>query len=307
MAHMLLASKVATMMGRKFEEGDWAYVYCNAKGIPVRGWSNLNIDVMHQGFGVEHKMLCVRSDKSIKEYCGTSLMHPAATRSIRIPSTKGNPTRVAREVLRQYAELIQERRKKLAQDAPDVKPDLRTGWLLWQEGLREFLYFEHKMVEPDPDDYYAVWKESGGGSRKTSKNLWVYEKDTERKRYSITTVAGAKIQPYFDIPPPNDPYFRVQGEEIEAGLVRIWVTSTTALLLQQKLGNLEKDTISSAILKAIEAAMKLQEADKRQPASPHDMAKPIFISREAYEALANVYPGVSDEHRMQLFVRSIME
>jgi hypothetical protein len=53
-AHMLLASQVATMMGRKFEEGDWAYVYCTAKGIPVRGWSNLNIDVMHQGLGVEH-------------------------------------------------------------------------------------------------------------------------------------------------------------------------------------------------------------------------------------------------------------
>lgn len=57
-AHTLLAAKVAYMMGRKFEEGDWAEVYCKAKGIPVKGWSNLNIDIMHDGLGVKHKMLC---------------------------------------------------------------------------------------------------------------------------------------------------------------------------------------------------------------------------------------------------------
>ena len=44
------------MMGRKFEEGDWADVYCTAKNIPNRGWSNLNIDVIYNGLGVEHKM-----------------------------------------------------------------------------------------------------------------------------------------------------------------------------------------------------------------------------------------------------------
>ena len=30
-AHQLLAMKVAFMMGRKLEEGDWADVYCGAK------------------------------------------------------------------------------------------------------------------------------------------------------------------------------------------------------------------------------------------------------------------------------------
>ncbi len=49
MLHRLLAAKVARMMGRKLEEGDWAEVYCRAKAIPNRGWSNLNIDVMHEG------------------------------------------------------------------------------------------------------------------------------------------------------------------------------------------------------------------------------------------------------------------
>jgi hypothetical protein len=87
-AHALLAARVATMMGRKFEEGDWSYVYHTAKNIPPSGWSNLNIDVMHKSLGIEHKMLCVQSKKSIKEHCGTSLMHPAATRSIRVPSTE---------------------------------------------------------------------------------------------------------------------------------------------------------------------------------------------------------------------------
>ena len=85
LVHFSLAAKVATMLGRKFEEGDWAEVYCKVKGIPDTGWSNLNIDVAHQGLGVEHKMLCVKSNKKIKEYCGTTLMHPSATRSIRIP------------------------------------------------------------------------------------------------------------------------------------------------------------------------------------------------------------------------------
>ena len=91
-AHKFLASRVSIMMGRKFEEGDWNYIYCNAKDIPSIGWSNLNIDIMYRGLGVEHKMLCVKSNKPIKEYCGTSPMHPSMTRSIRIPSTSGNPT-----------------------------------------------------------------------------------------------------------------------------------------------------------------------------------------------------------------------
>lgn len=45
--HRLLGSKVAFMMGRKFEEGDWTEVYCKAKGIPYTGWSNLKLDVVH--------------------------------------------------------------------------------------------------------------------------------------------------------------------------------------------------------------------------------------------------------------------
>lgn len=55
-ARLYLATQVADMMGRKFEEGDWSKVYCAAKGIPLSPWSNLSIDVTYGNLGVEHKM-----------------------------------------------------------------------------------------------------------------------------------------------------------------------------------------------------------------------------------------------------------
>jgi len=304
-AQILLASRVATMMGRKLEEGDWSYVYHSAKGFPLSGWSNLNIDVVHGNLGVEHKMLCVKSEKTIKEYCGLTLMHPAATRSIRILSTEGDATEAARDVLTQYAELIRQRTKAVSSNAPAVEPDMRTGWLLWQESLKEFLYFEERMLAPNPHEYWAEWKESGGGSRKSSRNLWVYEIATGRKRYSITTTAGAKIQPYFDVPAPNDPnlyYFRVQGEEVAEGFTRVWVTATTAILLERTLGSLDTDTISQAILQATQEITQM-ETKEGGTSSSEDVAKPIIITTSAYDALSHCFDGVSDEHLMQLFVR----
>jgi hypothetical protein len=85
-AKLLLATQVASMMGRKLEEGDWSSVYCKAKNIPDVGWSNLHIDVSYQGFGLEMKLLRIAdlNGKPLKSVCGETLMHPAATRSIRI-------------------------------------------------------------------------------------------------------------------------------------------------------------------------------------------------------------------------------
>ncbi len=234
-------------------------------------------------------------------------MHPAATRSIRVSSAKGDPTKIAQEVLRQYSELIQRRRQKVAENVPGAEPDMRIGWLLWQESLKEFLYFEEEMLEPNPDDYWAEWKESGGGARKTSRNLWVYEVETGRKRYSITTTAGAKIQPYFDVPPPKDPnlyYFCVQGEDLKNGLVRVWVTCTTALLLKQLFGDLDKDTISTAIINAASTLAQIEE-ERDKSAARFDLAEPILITVEAYKSLLEAFAGVSDEHRIQLFARYI--
>ena len=297
-AHNLLASKVASMMGRKFEEGDWADVYCKAKSIPNTSWSNLNIDVAYKGLGVEHKMLCMKKKKVIREHCGTTLMHPSATRSIRIPDMD-DATECAKDVLGQYAELISQRREKVRENAPSgSEPDMRTGWLLWQDSLRQFLYFEEEMVEPNPEDYYSVWRESGGGARKRSRNLWVYDKETERKRYSITTSAGAKIQPYFDVPSPEEEYlyvFIVQGEQLVDGRIRVWITRTTSMLLESLIGSLDEEAIGDAIMTAIPDS---EDVDAKGDWKK-DIAVPVELSEGVYQTLCEKFPGISDEHMFQ--------
>ncbi|MGC1270001.1 MAG: hypothetical protein WA842_05315 [Croceibacterium sp.] len=100
-ANILLASRVSEMMGRKLEEGDWSQVYCAAKGIPLAGWSNTDIDVMFGHLGIEHKAICRKAMQPIKDSCGTTIMHPAGTRAIRIPAEE-DATKAARDVLRQY-------------------------------------------------------------------------------------------------------------------------------------------------------------------------------------------------------------
>ena len=301
----MLATHVAFMMGRKLEEGDWSQVYCRAKGIPERGWSNLNIDVMYRGLGVEHKALRRPSDAPLESVCGTRLMHPAATRSIRISSTDQDANEAMGEVLTQYADLLNTRRDKLKEDAPDKEPDLRTGWLIWESALRDFLYFEEETIPPNPSDYFAEWHESGGGTRKASKNLWVYEKVTGDKRYSITTSAGAKIQPYFDVPPPNDSNlynFRVQGEEIGPGLVRIWVSAATARELETIVGNLTPQNLELVIANAASASADVDAAQT----PGHEEAKVLVITSESYGLLTATFPtAVSDEHVMQLLVRRL--
>lgn len=348
-AHQLLASRVATMMGRKFEEGDWSGAYCAAKGIPSGAWSNLQIDVMHGNLGVEHKMLCVRSDQGIRSACGLPHMHPAGTRAIRIPR-ETDATKAARDVLGQYALMIQRRAEflrvlnryhhgALSRDAAaaalmqvypiakvqaayrllpeqpkaiekkftDAEPDMRTGWLLWQEALREFLYFEERTQPPNPADYYAEWNDSGGGRRRTSRNLWVFEKKTKRKKFSITTDAGAKIQPYFTVPAPDDPnlyYFVVQGEVLGSGMVRIWLTEITAAYLRKVLGELSSEALSERIIQQAGTAVREEGTVAKAFA---DAAVPFTISVAAYNALKEAFLGVSDEHMMQLFLKSLKE
>ena len=290
------------MMGRKFEEGDWAEVYSAAKGIPSQGWSNLNIDIMHNGLGVEHKMLCYRSNVDLADAFGRTLMHPAATRSIRIPEGIEDPDKAMGMIFRQYADLIRQRTEKVRETAPRGKrPDMRTGWLLWQESLRQFLYFEVRMEAPRPEDHYAQWRETHGGARKGSRNLWVFEKATGRKRYSITTAAGAKIQPYFDVPPPNDRHvylFTVIGEVVGTDRVRLWVADATYRELTRLLGQPETERLSEFILRKLPegtvsvARLKMHE----QP------VKCLALSLQAYSRLKAAFPGKSDDHSLQLFL-----
>jgi hypothetical protein len=178
---------------------------------------------------------------------------------------------------------------------------MRTGWLLWQEKLRQFLYFEEPMAVPDADDHTGKWVESGGGGRKASRNLWIYEKATGKKRYSVTTSAGAKIQPYFDVPPPSDPNLYiiiVIGEVIMGGMVRCWLTHTTWHDLEQLLGTVNSETVTRAIQENI-ATFPVAAAGPvvQEPAEPLDIAP------EAYALLTSRLPGVNDDHCFQLLIR----
>jgi hypothetical protein len=307
-AKLLLAAQVAWMMGRKFEEGDWIKVYCRAKGIPEGGWSNLHIDVSYQGLGVEIKMLRVTGqlrENTIKSVCGTTLMHPAATRSIRIHGARASAKSVMQDVLRQYGELISQRTEFVGRESGERKPDMRNGWLLWEDSLSECLYFEEPMVTPDAGKFFAEWNETPArGARKSSRSLWIYERRTNKKRYSVTTSAGIKIQPYFDVPAPNDPnlyYFRVQGEPLSDGTVRMWVTYSTAQALEFRVGSLSRDMLDAAIRNVVAVAPSItQVTDVGQ-----DVAVPVVVSGTSYEALRKLWAAVSDEHRMQLLLKSL--
>ena len=296
-----LSAKVATMLGRKMEEGDWDFVYCNSKNIPCTSWSNLHIDINHMGLGVEHKMLRVTKGGTILNECGTIKMHPAGTRSIRIP-TFTDPNAAMTDLLLQYNEIINVRSKAVAAGSKSGLADLRIGWLLWKETLDEFLYFEQSMVSLDPSDYFAEWSITPArGARKSSRSLWIYEKNTGTKKYSITTTAGAKIQPYFQVPAPNDPnlyFFKVQGVTLNGGLVKVWLTRSTAKYIELLIGGIDEPILS----KAIDEFIKTEEELKNDiNAVPSDLAVPITVSKKAYEKLKLLYPDLCDELVFQSF------
>jgi hypothetical protein len=303
-AHRLLGAKLAFMMGRKFEEGDWGEVYCSAKGILYAGWSNLNIDVVFNGVGVEHKMLRPAGDKLVSNVFGTRLMHPSATRSIRIEDGEANE--VMRSVLLQYAAFIEHRREFVRERCPEGEPDLRTGWVLWQSNLREFLYFEEETLVPYPDDFIAEWHENEGrGARKQSRSLWIYERDTGQKKYSVTTSAGAKIQPYFDVPPASDPnvyFFRVQGEEFKPGLIRVWIPVATARDLERLAGGLSTEKLDAIIT---QSGVKVAESGPTYRTNPEE-ASDITLTTASYQSLRDLFPdAVSDAHLIQLLVAQL--
>lgn len=309
-AKLFLATQVASMMGRKLEEGDWSKVYCQAKGIPEAGWSNLHIDVSYNGFGLEMKLLRIGGldGKPLKSVCGTTLMHPAATRSIRIDNVGLPAQKVMESVFAQYAELIRQRTARVKSAAPKVKkPDMRTGWLIWEDDLTEFLYFEEPMVAPDPSRYFAEWNETPArGVRKSSKSLWIYDKKTKQKRYSVTTTAGIKIQPYFDVPHPSDPnlcYFRAQSEPVGPDTIYLWVAGSTARALKARLGSLDRDIVSAAILKTLERGTIPPAVTNPE----EDLAVPVPISLDAHTRLRASWEAVSDEHRAQLLLKALTQ
>lgn len=307
-AKIFLATQVASMMGRKLEEGDWSSVYCKARKIPDAGWSCLHIDVSYQGFGLEMKLLRIAdlNGKPLKSVCGETLMHPAATRSIRIDDTSADPQRVMEDVFAQYADLIKERTNRVQASAPPGAPiDMRVGWLIWESSLTEFLYFEEPMLPPDPARYWAEWSITPArGSRKPSKSLWVYDRTSKQKRYSVTTSAGIKIQPYFDVPPPSDSnlyYFRVQSEQQDPDTVLLWVAGSTAHALKQQLGSLDRDTVSAAVSEVLAKGVIPSAATNPE----EDLAVSIPIEAAVHTQLLAAWEAVSDEHRAQLLLKAL--
>lgn len=300
-ARKLLAAKVSTMLGRKMEEADWDFVYCNAKNIPGTDWSNLHIDINHRGVGVEHKMLRVTRAGSILQECGMTKMHPAGTRSIRIPN-EPDANLAAANILAQYSELIETRTRAVSESNNGDPADMRIGWLLWKDWLDEFLYFEVEMLKPVAEDYYAEWNLTPAkGARKASRSLWIFEKNTGKKKYSVTTEAGAKIQPYFDVPPPSDKnlyHFKVQGVLVDGGLVEVWLTKSTAKYLELLYGGLDSKTLSEAILSFNPGE---RSEDERKFFIGEDIAVPVKISAHAYQKLLNIFNASSDEDLLQQF------
>lgn len=307
LAHELLSAKVATMLGRKMEEGDWDFVYCNAKKIPKTNWSNLNIDINFKGLGVEHKMMKSNRAGTIRQVCGTTMMHPAGTRSIRIPNEE-DPNKAAYAILQQYGDLIDSRSELVLKESGGApQADMRTGWLIWKDSLDEFLYFEERMSKPNPEEFYAVWhKTAARGARKASRALWIFEKHTDRKKFSITTDAGAKVQPYFDVPPPDSEflyYFKVQGQIVDGGLVEVWLSKSTAQYLSMLCGgSLDNDSLSKMIM-TFRFDIESLGPPKRSSdfLDPSDIAVPVRLAEEAYLHLKSNIEYLNDEQLFQEF------
>lgn len=339
-AKLFLATKVADMMGRKFEEEDWAQVYCAAKGIPLSAWSNLDIDIMSGSLGVEHKMICWDGKQSILEVAGTARMHPAGTRAVRFPREETDPTRAAHDILRQYGALIDSRseivrivnayhhgratrpeavsllqamgmsRKKALQIVPEAQSaagifrndvDMRIGWLIWQRRLEEFLYFEERMEKPVPEHYRAEWSERAAGRRRESRNLWVYDIRSGTKVYSITNEAGTKIQPYFSVPPLGDPdLFHFCVQGEAVDDISVRVWVTPDT--KQQLEARLGPLTSSSLAAAIAGVEFPDNATEEARRLFAEPAEQLILPRPAYDMLVAKTVAVSDEHRFRLLI-----
>lgn len=305
-AKVLLAARVAYMMGRKLEEADWAHVYCKARGLDHLGWSNLHADVTIPGLSLEHKMMRCSESEAIKNHCGTRKMHPALTRRVSLPDIE-DPDEAMRLVIANYQKVLDER-FAAAEAISGGKPvELRSGWLLYDSSLTEFLYFEERALNLNPAKHKAVWSEQtrrGEGGRRGNRNLWIFDESGD-KVWSVTGgSSGTKIQPYFKVPAANDKnlcYFRVQGEVISTETVRVWVTESTARNLSQILGKLDTPHLDEAILNVSASEQTLTVNEECEE------VRELVIGQNAYIALKGKFNGVSDEHRFQLLCKRLVE
>jgi hypothetical protein len=341
-AKLYLATTVAAMMGRKFEEDDWAKVYAAAKGFTASAWSNFDVDVMQGNLGVEHKMIGRSGGGSLLECCGRSIMHPAGTRAIRFPRNLTDPNAAARDVLRQYGRKIEERSlivrlinryhhsessrdqaiveltalgmgrdkalelvpaDRTPRGSPWDEPDMRFGWFIWRRDLAEFLYFEKPMVAPDPSEFFGEWHERRtSGRRLPSRNLWIFRHSTGSKEYSITTDAGSKVQPYFTVPPPRDPNLYHFRVQGETTDDGLVRVWLTYETAQALRSNV-LDTSPAALSKFVrERSVRTLDANAPARSAFEPPAVQFLISRDAYTALRADHDAVSDEHAFRLLL-----
>jgi hypothetical protein len=105
------------------------------------------------------------------------------------------------------------------------------------------------------------------------------------------------------VPGPNDPnlyHFVTQGEDAGNGLIRVWLTQSTANLLKAALGSLDPNDIA----KAIEA---VQREEKQQAVLGHVfdvLSVEILLPASSYIRLNGIFDGVSDEHNFKQLIDS---
>lgn len=231
--------------GGKMEEGYWSYIYHTIHHAPVAAWSNLPMrDFLHNGSGVEMKLLQRNSPLAAQ---GQRIMHPAATRTLLFdPSQDAEICK--NHILEQFVTRIADFRNRAAQTCSGCEPDIRWGIFLWKPTLDEFLYFEERIREPDPNDFYAHFI-VGTHRGKPTRNLHIFEKATNIKRYSVTMPEkGAKLQPYFDVPQIGQGayLYTIPNDNRKP----IWLAEETIQALQQVSSN-RNQSIDELILSAL--------------------------------------------------------
>lgn len=313
-AYKLIASKVATMGGRKLEEDDWNSVYLQAKQIPGSGWSNTDLDINHEGLGVESKLKKSTRQGGVLSYCGETVMHPAGTRAVEPPPNGfggGDPDEAAKFMIEEYANYIRRRKEEVRENAPNDEVDLRISLLMWEGDLSEFIYFERDWsTPPDPNDYYGEWHHHNrSGSRQSSTNLWIYRTSDDEKRYSVTE-RGIKVQPYIDVPEKDSDHlyhFVAQGETPgESTKTRVWVPPTLNSHLKMKLGSdVDGEELSDKIGEFAESVasgeIDLSADDEMEDIS---IAEPFDITQEAYSILQRLSEA-SDTDALRLVLRKL--
>jgi hypothetical protein len=238
---------VRSLQGRKVEEGDWTSLYCEVKGAPDRGWSNLSFrDYLHDGIGVEFKILSNRSPSSSMSRW---VMHPAATRRINFQED-GPADEAMRQIFEDWCNSIDEFEQRVKRTSKRGTADLRWGILLWAPDHSEFLYFEERLEKPDPKDFHARWHD-GKHRGKPTRNLHIFDRATDEKRFSCTLPRnGAKLQPYFRVPTVQEGAHLFRPEPLDT--VPIFIKKHDMDLLVTLYPSIDPDEALSLLLQSEE-------------------------------------------------------